>query len=70
MSEIFSLGIVGKLKIQVPWTKLGREPILIVLQDVYICACPRDEFEVWMIIAYESICIYIFNFLLSSLVEK
>ncbi|MCO5559152.1 hypothetical protein L7F22_012745 [Adiantum nelumboides] len=38
-------GLVGRLKIQVPWKKLGREPILIGLQDIYICACPRDEFE-------------------------
>ncbi|MCO5551410.1 hypothetical protein L7F22_004913 [Adiantum nelumboides] len=38
-------GVVGRLKIQVPWKKLGREPILIGLQDIYICACPRDEFE-------------------------
>lgn len=38
-------GVVGKLKIQVPWKKLGWEPILISLEDVFICACPRDEFE-------------------------
>jgi len=36
---------VGKLRIIVPWKKLGWEPILISLEDVTICAGPREESE-------------------------
>jgi len=37
---------VGKLRIIVPWKKLGWEPILISLEDVTISAGPREESEV------------------------
>lgn len=46
-------GVIGKLKVQVPWKKLGWDPILISLEDVFICACPRDEFE-WKTEALEA----------------
>lgn len=37
---------IGKLKILVPWKKLGWEPILISLEDVTIRAGPQDDGEV------------------------
>uniref|UniRef100_A0A7I4B673 Uncharacterized protein n=1 Tax=Physcomitrium patens TaxID=3218 RepID=A0A7I4B673_PHYPA len=36
---------IGKLRICVPWKKLGWEPILISLEDVTICAGPQDDGE-------------------------
>ncbi|XP_058105015.1 uncharacterized protein LOC131248653 isoform X2 [Magnolia sinica] len=38
-------GRVGKLSIKIPWKKLGWDPIIIVLEDVFVCACPRDDHE-------------------------
>ncbi|ONK64446.1 uncharacterized protein A4U43_C07F26050 [Asparagus officinalis] len=38
-------GKVGKLSIKVPWKKLGWEPIIVALEDVFICACQREEDE-------------------------
>lgn len=38
-------GKVGKLSIKVPWKKLGWEPIIVALEDVFICACQRDDHE-------------------------
>ncbi|OVA10906.1 Vacuolar protein sorting-associated protein 13 domain [Macleaya cordata] len=38
-------GRVGRLSIKIPWKKLGWEPIIIVLEDVFIRACQRDERE-------------------------
>ncbi|KAJ7542559.1 hypothetical protein O6H91_09G000500 [Diphasiastrum complanatum] len=38
-------GSIGKLRFQVPWKKLGWEPVLIALENVYICAVPRDDAE-------------------------
>lgn len=49
------VGRVGKLSIKIPWKKLGWDPIIIILEDVYICVSPRDDKEV------------IFSFLLLSL---
>ncbi|EFJ34124.1 hypothetical protein SELMODRAFT_439148 [Selaginella moellendorffii] len=46
-------GFVGKLRLQVSWKTLLWEPILIALEDVHICACPRDESE-WNATAAES----------------
>lgn len=37
---------IGKLRILVPWKKLGWEPILISLEDVIIRAGPQDDGEV------------------------
>ncbi|MQL79754.1 hypothetical protein Taro_012179 [Colocasia esculenta] len=36
---------IGKLSIKIPWKKLGWDPIVIVLEDVFICACSRDSHE-------------------------
>ncbi|KAM3684567.1 hypothetical protein ACJW31_11G053600 [Castanea mollissima] len=38
-------GRVGKLSINIPWTMLGRESIIITLEDVFICASQRDDQE-------------------------
>ncbi|XP_042498014.1 uncharacterized protein LOC122076662 [Macadamia integrifolia] len=38
-------GRVGRLSIKIPWKKLGWDPIVIVLEDVFICACRRDDNE-------------------------
>ncbi|KAG6546751.1 hypothetical protein Mapa_011940 [Marchantia paleacea] len=38
-------GTVGKLRFQVPWQKLGWEPILIALEDVNLLAGPHEESE-------------------------
>ena len=40
------LGRVGKLSIKIPWKKLGWDPIIIVLEDVFISACQREDKEV------------------------
>lgn len=39
-------GRVGKLSIKVPWKKLGWEPIIIKLEDVFISATQRSDQEV------------------------
>ncbi|CAM6098991.1 unnamed protein product [Calypogeia fissa] len=38
-------GFVGKLRLQLPWSKLGWEPILIALEDVTLLAGPHEESE-------------------------
>ncbi|KAL1212574.1 hypothetical protein V5N11_021137 [Cardamine amara subsp. amara] len=38
-------GRVGKLSIKIPWKKLGRDPIIIMLEDVFICASQRTDQE-------------------------
>ncbi|KAK4595234.1 hypothetical protein RGQ29_013602 [Quercus rubra] len=38
-------GRVGKLSINIPWTMLGRESIIITLEDVFLCASQRDDQE-------------------------
>lgn len=38
-------GQIGKLSIKIPWKKLGWDPIIVVLEDVYICACQREDSE-------------------------
>ncbi|KAL6005782.1 hypothetical protein ACLOJK_006355 [Asimina triloba] len=38
-------GRVGKLSIKIPWKKLGWDPIIIVSEDVFVSACPRDDDE-------------------------
>ncbi|XP_021910963.1 vacuolar protein sorting-associated protein 13-like, partial [Carica papaya] len=45
-------GRVGKLSIKIPWKKLGREPIIIILEDVFISASQRSE-EEWSLDAVE-----------------
>ncbi|KAL5726588.1 hypothetical protein ACHQM5_009620 [Ranunculus cassubicifolius] len=43
----FSLkeGRVGKLCVKVPWKRLGRDPIFISLENVFVRACQRDDHE-------------------------
>ncbi|XP_047313414.1 uncharacterized protein LOC124916706 [Impatiens glandulifera] len=43
----FSLkqGFVGRLSIKIPWKKLGWDPIIITLEDVFIRASQRDDHE-------------------------
>ncbi|KAL3830664.1 hypothetical protein ACJIZ3_019466 [Penstemon smallii] len=48
----FKQGTVGKLSIKIPWKKLGWDPIIIILEDVYICVCQRDDKE-WCMDAVE-----------------
>lgn len=40
-------GHVGRLSIRIPWKKLGWDPIIIELEDVFFCAGPRDDHEVY-----------------------
>ncbi|CAK9182447.1 unnamed protein product [Ilex paraguariensis] len=37
--------LVGRLSIKIPWKKLGWDPIIIILEDVLICACQRNNRE-------------------------
>lgn len=46
-------GVIGKLSIKIPWKKLGWDPILIALEDVYVCTCRRDDSE-WSVGAVEA----------------
>ncbi|GFQ03174.1 putative vacuolar protein sorting-associated protein 13b [Phtheirospermum japonicum] len=41
----FRQGRVGKLSIKIPWKKLGWDPVIIILEDVYICVSQRDDKE-------------------------
>ena len=43
---ILLTGRVGKLSIKIPWRKLGWDPIVIILEDVFVCASQRDDEEV------------------------
>lgn len=45
-------GQVGRLSIKIPWKKLGWDPIIIILEDVFISACKRDDQE-WSLDAVE-----------------
>ncbi|PON37045.1 Vacuolar protein sorting-associated protein [Parasponia andersonii] len=45
-------GRAGKLSIGIPWKKLGWDPIVIVLEDVFVCASQRDDQE-WSLDAVE-----------------
>ncbi|KAK3033800.1 hypothetical protein RJ639_034371, partial [Escallonia herrerae] len=45
-------GRVGRLSIKIPWKKLGWDPIIIILEDVLVCACQRDDKE-WSMDAVE-----------------
>lgn len=40
------IGRVGKLSIRIPWKSLGWDPIVIILEDVFVCASQRDDEEV------------------------
>ncbi|XP_051121162.1 uncharacterized protein LOC127244726 [Andrographis paniculata] len=48
----FKQGRVGKLSIRIPWKKLGWDPFIIMLEDVYICVSQRDDNE-WCLDAVE-----------------
>lgn len=45
-SLLFFSGRVGKLSIKIPWKKIGWEPIIIKLEDVFISATQRSDQEV------------------------
>nr|XP_043636090.1 uncharacterized protein LOC122607220 [Erigeron canadensis] len=38
-------GRVGRLSIRIPWKKLGWDPIIIVLEDILVCASQRKDEE-------------------------
>ncbi|XP_031475875.1 uncharacterized protein LOC116247732 isoform X3 [Nymphaea colorata] len=38
-------GRIGRMCIKIPWTKLGWDPIIISLDDVFICTAQRDDSE-------------------------
>ncbi|KAL9243679.1 hypothetical protein vseg_017537 [Gypsophila vaccaria] len=38
-------GRIGRLSIRIPWKKLGWDPIIILLEDVFFSAGPRDDHE-------------------------
>eukprot|EP00897_Mesotaenium_endlicherianum_P002992 jgi/Mesen1/2720/ME000168S01779 len=38
-------GGIGRLRLQVPWKKLGWEPIVVSLEDITICTGPREDHE-------------------------
>ncbi|KAE8077724.1 hypothetical protein FH972_016258 [Carpinus fangiana] len=38
-------GRLGRLSIKIPWKKLGWDPIIIILEDVFVCASQRDDRE-------------------------
>ncbi|XP_040382901.1 uncharacterized protein LOC102719317 isoform X2 [Oryza brachyantha] len=38
-------GRIGKLSVRIPWKTLGWGAIIIAIEDVFICACPREDSE-------------------------
>ncbi|XAR69468.1 hypothetical protein NMG60_11001057, partial [Bertholletia excelsa] len=38
-------GRVGRLSIKIPWKKLGWDPIIITIEEVFVCACQCDDKE-------------------------
>lgn len=44
--DFSSTGRVGRLSIRIPWKKLGWDPIIIILEDVFVSASQRDDQEV------------------------
>ncbi|XP_076908384.1 uncharacterized protein LOC143565241 [Bidens hawaiensis] len=38
-------GRVGRLSIRIPWKKLGWDPIIIILEDIFVCASQREDEE-------------------------
>ena len=40
------IGRVGRLSIRIPWKKLGWDPIIIILEDILVCASQREDEEV------------------------
>ncbi|KAL5806155.1 hypothetical protein ACOSQ4_028888 [Xanthoceras sorbifolium] len=45
-------GRVGRLSIRIPWKKLGWDPLIIILEDVFVSASQRDDQE-WSLDAVE-----------------
>ncbi|XP_071697656.1 intermembrane lipid transfer protein VPS13 [Rutidosis leptorrhynchoides] len=45
-------GRVGRLSIRIPWKKLGWDPIIIILEDILVCASQRED-EEWSTDAVE-----------------
>ncbi|CAA0824812.1 Protein of unknown function (DUF1162 [Striga hermonthica] len=48
----FRKGQVGKLSIKIPWKKLGWDPVIIILEDVFICVSQRVDKE-WSVDAID-----------------
>ncbi|XP_074272572.1 intermembrane lipid transfer protein VPS13-like isoform X1 [Silene latifolia] len=46
-------GHIGRLSIRIPWMKLGWDPIIILVEDVFFSAGPRDDDE-WSADAVET----------------
>lgn len=40
------VGTIGKLRLQVPWKRLGWDPIIVALEDVVVTSGPREDAEV------------------------
>ncbi|GAQ80498.1 Vacuolar protein sorting-associated protein [Klebsormidium nitens] len=38
-------GTIGKLQLQVPWKRLGWDPIIVALEDVVVTSGPREDAE-------------------------
>jgi uncharacterized membrane protein YdbT with pleckstrin-like domain len=56
---VCSAASIGKLRIHVPWKKLGWEPILISLEEVTIRAGPQDDGEVCLLCLFYKLAIYL-----------
>ncbi|KAL8217291.1 hypothetical protein R6Q57_024128 [Mikania cordata] len=53
-------GRVGRLSIRIPWKKLGWDPIIIVLEDILVCASQREDEEasIYYIISFQYMSIW------------
>lgn len=49
---VLKQGRIGKLSIKIPWKKLGWDPVIIILEDVYICVGQREDKD-WCMDAVE-----------------
>ncbi|GIL65097.1 hypothetical protein Vafri_18864, partial [Volvox africanus] len=38
-------GLLGRLTLKVPWTALGREPVVVEFDRLYLLACPKDPLQ-------------------------
>ena len=41
-----AIGFVGKLRLQVPWSRLKSEPVILMLEDVFLIAGPNVRAKV------------------------
>ncbi|XP_073129939.1 intermembrane lipid transfer protein VPS13 isoform X2 [Henckelia pumila] len=49
---VLKQGRIGKLSIKIPWKKLGWDPVIIILEDIYICVSQREDKD-WCMDAVE-----------------